>query len=128
MPPKRKSLTPQQKKALSYQKDRRNTYGERGANSRFSIRQNKVLTQQALRSVENQLLSSAINATSDRSSLDLVENALRSAPQTKRRFFKSPDTPLGIVVNRKLQRRFLAGSNAAVREVGVKAKDPAGRH
>jgi hypothetical protein len=43
--------TPQEKKKLSYMKDRRNTYGENGKSSRKSIRLSKALNEPATRRI-----------------------------------------------------------------------------
>ena len=52
-----KVKTPQEKKALSYAKDRRNAYGENDKGRRQSIRKNKQLSSQTERSKEIKLRS-----------------------------------------------------------------------
>ena len=66
-------LTPTQKKLLSYAKDRRNVYGERGANSRFAIRDAKSPARRAERHVLNNTLKATHGETSEEG-LSAVEN------------------------------------------------------
>ncbi|HEX4871378.1 MAG TPA: hypothetical protein VFV27_03610 [Nevskiaceae bacterium] len=100
--------TPQEKKRLSYAKDPRNVYGERGANSRFAIRRSKDLIERRSRHKQNQLLRSVVGAT-DESQLVSAENAVLCSPAAKERFYKMADAPLGEVVNGKLAYRKLKG-------------------
>ncbi|WP_143707316.1 hypothetical protein [Uliginosibacterium sp. TH139] len=102
--------TPQQKKQLSYEKDRRNTYGERGAHSRHAIRDNKDNAERSRRHHENQLLQ-AVVATVDEEGLVSIENAVKSSPAHKKRFHKIPDTPLRVVIARKISGRVRVGMN-----------------
>jgi hypothetical protein len=50
-------LTPQEKKVLSYQRDRRNAYGEAGARSRYAVRRRKQGVNRANRRMTAQSLS-----------------------------------------------------------------------
>jgi hypothetical protein len=50
---------PQEKKALSYAKDRRNDYGENGKSSRRNIRRNKRIADRADRHHQRQVLATA---------------------------------------------------------------------
>jgi hypothetical protein len=93
--------TPAEKKVLSYQKDGRNTYGETGARSRYSIRRRKAGVNRAYRHAVREELSRA--ARND----DLGEEP--SGEVTRRRWTKRPDEPLGAVVRRKLARRERTG-------------------
>lgn len=106
--------TPQEKKQLSYNKDRRNVYGERGANSRFAIRKSKRLIEQRGRHEQNQLLRSVIGAA-DEEQVIAVENAVLSSPAARKRFYKMPDASLGEVVDSQLEYREFKG-------MGVKKK------
>lgn len=116
----KKRRTPQDKKKLSYERDRRNTYGERGANSRFAIRASKDSIERSRRHSEKQTLRrSAIARTED--DLVSVEASVRSLPAAKKRFHKSPDSPLGAVVQRKLDRRELQRQRAATKKAAQAA-------
>jgi hypothetical protein len=103
--------TPQQKKQLSYDKDRRNTYGERGAHSRHAIRENKDNTERSRRHNENQTLQAVVAAVDDEQ-LMAIENAVKSSPARKKRFRKVPDTPLREVIPNKLAYRIRQGMGA----------------
>ncbi len=101
-------LTPKQKKLLSYAKDRRNVYGERGANSRFAIRDAKTLE----RRTERHVLNNALRTTQSESSeegMSTVENKALGNPAVRRSFRKLPDAPLGEVVQGKHARRARMG-------------------
>lgn len=97
-------LSPQQKKKYSYAKDRRNAYGERGANSRHAIRENKLHVERSRRHAENLVLHGAFGIP-DEELLTIIENRVRSRPSSKKRFHKMPDAPLAQVVEYKLARR-----------------------
>jgi hypothetical protein len=92
--------TPQQKKRDSYEKDRRNTYGERGARSRFAI----VKAKRNRRSRER---AAARRATE----LALVDPERAESAEGQSvvifggRWRKIPDQPLGDVLERKVRRR-----------------------
>lgn len=94
--------TPQEKKRLSYAKDRRNTYGENSKASRKSIPLRKALGIRAERHVQDHHLAQALKATG-LERLDAVENEVRSTPP--RVWRKSPDMPLGQALARQLRRR-----------------------
>jgi hypothetical protein len=97
----KKVLSPQEKKLLSYKKDRRNTYGERGSHSRHAIENHKNRDRRAFRRKVNQVLA-------------VVENEIGNEPKTlgaevnavhRRNWKKCADQPLGKVVKWKLERR-----------------------
>ncbi|AXQ28351.1 hypothetical protein D0B54_06500 [Solimonas sp. K1W22B-7] len=96
--------TPQEKKRLSYLKDRRNVYGERGANSRHAIRRSKDLLERSRRHGQNQMLHGVLGA-GDEAQVVSVENAVRSSPLAKMKFHKMRDEALGKVVPEKLAYR-----------------------
>lgn len=101
-----KAKTPQQKKALSYEHDRRNTYGENQKSSRKNIPRSKQMSHQEERRSVRQTLVAAEGGISD----DVVDEAqsqvLRKGRMKKLKAFrKSPDRPLGEVVERRLRRR-----------------------
>jgi hypothetical protein len=100
--------TPQEKKKASYEKDRRNTYGERGSKSRVSVAKAK-------RNRSSRERAAARHAT---------ELALRDPEVAERRegrsvvkhggvWRKIPDEPLAKVLEGKLKRRQRAGGMPA---------------
>src|SRR5690348_8034336 len=93
--------SPQEKKALSYTKDRRNNYGENDKASRKNIPLRKAKVNRAYRRKVNEILSEA-NA-GDVEQRDLVDSKAKSVE----RFFwkKCADEPLGSFLKRKLERR-----------------------
>lgn len=101
-------LTPRQKKLLSYAKDRRNVYGERGAQSRFAISDSKALVRRSKRRVVNNVLKAAQGETSE-DRVSAVENRALGNAVLKRKFHKVPDSPLGEVVQSKHARRARMG-------------------
>lgn len=95
--------TPQEKKKLSYAKDRRNVYGEKGSGSRHAIRRNKDKIERAARHEQKQLLHDVIGTT-DEAEIAAIENAVRLSPKGKKKFRKYPDAPLGEVIELKRKR------------------------
>jgi hypothetical protein len=105
------SRSPQEKKALSYAKDRRNDYGENDKGSRKSIPRNKRMPNRADRHRERQVLSTAIGPvvaaeTAEQAEVRLV--AKKSMWMTKR-WRKWRDAPLAEIVAYKLHRRAEVG-------------------
>jgi hypothetical protein len=101
-----KVRTPQQKKRLSYEHDRRNTYGENQKSSRKNIPRSKQISHQEERRSVRQVLVAAQGGVAD----DVVDEAqsqvLRKGRMKKLKAFrKSPDRPLGEVIERRLHRR-----------------------
>ena len=101
---KRKS--PQQKKALSYKKDRRNTYGENTKASRKGIPRKKRRQARAERRLARTAFPPGVTVDLDR--IDDVEARLLLKRRNVRRL-KSPDEPLGEVLARKLESRSRQG-------------------
>jgi hypothetical protein len=97
--------TPQQKKRDSYKKDRRNTYGESGARSRFSVARRKRNSRSRERAAARQTTDMALRDP-DRS--ERLEG--KAVAKHRGRWRKVADAPLGDVVERKLKRRVRAGS------------------
>lgn len=95
-------LTPQEKKKLSYKKDRRNTCGERGAHSRHAIRDSKNIIERKRRHAENQTLRAIITVKDDEEEIIAIENMAKSLPESKKKFQKVADAPLGEVIEDKL--------------------------
>ena len=94
--------SPAEKKVLSYQKDRRNTYGETGARSRYSIRRRKAEVNRSYRHAVREELSLATRSE------DPGEDP--SDQVTRKSWKKIPDEPLGAVVRRKHARREREGT------------------
>lgn len=93
--------TPQEKKSLSYAKDRRNTYGENSKSSRKSIRLSKALDIRAVRHAQNQVLLLARSCQAEDAWVD-VEVRVQDA--RIRQWEKVPDQPLGEVLKRKREK------------------------
>jgi hypothetical protein len=99
------SKTPQEKKILSYQKDRRNTYGESTHGARKAIPQRKAWVNRTYRhTVRQQLWTTNTGADHD---LDPVGKVKRKG------WVKAADTRLGDVVYAKHARRNTMGVNEA---------------
>ena len=96
-----KRKTPQQKKAQSLAKDRRNTHGENAKSSRKNIPRRRSEGHQALRRIARQ----ALNAAAERADPDIIDAA---EPQLRLKrlkgWIKFPDEPLGEVLARKGKR------------------------
>lgn len=84
--------TPQEKKRLSYAKDRRNSYGENSKASRKNIPRAKAQANRSERHAQDQALSAAANVL-DTDGLADVENRVRASDP--RYWRKAPDMPLG---------------------------------
>jgi hypothetical protein len=93
------SLTPQEKKRLSYERDRRNIYRRNAKSSRKAIPLRKQEARQNDRSVAKRVFSSALVAE-ELLADDSVENriALHQAKMKRTRWRKTPDAPLGAVL------------------------------
>jgi hypothetical protein len=101
-----KVKTPQDKKRLSYQHDRRNTYGENQKSSRKNIPRSKQLSHQDERRSVRQVLIAAQGDVADEVADKAQSQALRQGRMKKLKAFrKSPDSSLGQVVERRLSRR-----------------------
>lgn len=97
--------SPQEKKALSYAKDRRNFYGENDKSSRTAIRANKRFPHRAERHREHQLLDTVTGAVG---AVD-AERADSAPPCRAGRWRKVADMPLAETVIHRLQRRARLG-------------------
>ncbi len=81
---------------------------ERGANCRFAIRKRKNIIERQRRHAENQTLRDVINVSSEKEVIAL-ENAVRSHPKSRNKFYKMADVPLGEVVSDKQEYREFKG-------------------
>jgi hypothetical protein len=94
--------TPQEKKRLSLQKDRRNVYGEAPHATRKSIPLRKKLRNRANRhQQESQLPAGPLCVGAG--AADEIESGMRR--RTPQIWKKSPDAPLGEVIAKKQWRR-----------------------
>jgi len=97
-----KVKSPQQKKTLSLQRDRRNVFGENSKASRKNIHRGK----QRGHMQERRAVSSLLSRLGEKESLEAdVQTRLTIIKSRRRAFKKAPDQPLGIVVKEKLKRR-----------------------
>src|SRR2546430_9015821 len=87
---------PQEKKALSYAKDRRNAYGENDKSSRRNIRRNKRVPNRADRHREYQVLSAATGRSVCTETVEWAEARLlaKKSVWMTRRWRKWPDAAL----------------------------------
>lgn len=86
-----------EKKQISYKKDRRNTYGENDKSSRKSIRFRKRWTNHV-----NRRRGKNITKT-----IDLETGEVRSYRNPRKRWKKTPDDPLGYILQAKLNGRII---------------------
>ncbi|WP_153054332.1 hypothetical protein [Planomonospora sphaerica] len=94
--------SPQEKKRLSYAKDRRNDYGENDKGSRKNIRRSKRAPHRANRHRVNQVLEAAVGAVDEGAEEEVERRLLVKRPKS---WEKSPDAPLGEIVQYTLRRR-----------------------
>ncbi len=104
---KRKRITPQEKKLLSYVKDTRNSYGESGARSRFAIAKRKSIHHQALRHEKKLILKETIKVSAEE--FEIIESKMKSVEP--KRWRKFADSPLGEIISNSLIGRELNGMN-----------------
>ena len=95
--------TPQEKKRLSLQKDRRNTYGENDKASRKAIPRNKALAHRAVRRAGHEAEQTLARLEEEQA--ELVQSTLTTARLQKGDWRKCPDSPLGEVIARQQARR-----------------------
>lgn len=103
-------LTPQEKKRLSYAKDRRNNYGENDKSSRKNIRRNKRAPHRANRHHAHQVLGEAAGALAVDAADTAEQRLLAKRPKSWKKW---PDMPLGDFVVGGLQRRLRLGIDDA---------------
>ncbi|MFD3429078.1 hypothetical protein [Nocardia fluminea] len=107
--------SPQEKKALSYAKDRRNGYGENDKSSRKNIPRNKRIRNRVGRRSDSVLGEATGPVDLDAAEKCEVDLLARSKWQTAR-WQKKPDTPLRVMVAYKLRRRAHRAAMAADRD------------
>lgn len=97
-----KRRSPQEKKRLSYAKDRRNEYGENDKSSRKNIARNKKAPHRADRKRAHQVLEAAVGAVDEVAEERAEERLLGRRPKFWRKW---RDTPLGETVVDRLEVR-----------------------
>lgn len=98
-PPK----SPQDKKALSYAKDRRNTYGENDKSSRKAIPARKAGESRKVRRKANQALT--VVERLDDAAANVVESSLKQDIERVGGWTKCPDEPLADYLQLQVRRR-----------------------
>lgn len=107
-----KPRTPQEKKELSLERDRRNTYGENAKSSRKNIPLSKQASHQAERRAGNAPLMAIRGTVPEDLALDAELHSREQVIEKHREaFVKHPDTPLGTVLKHKAARKTVSGSN-----------------
>jgi hypothetical protein len=110
----KKRRSPQEKKRLSYSKDRRNWCGENDKSSRKNIARNKRNRHRGQRHREQQQLSAALGPVDEVLEARLDERLTRA--RRGDRWRKHPDTQLGVYVAGGLAGRVRKGISAAYTE------------
>jgi hypothetical protein len=106
-----KKLTPQEKKTLSYERDRRNVYGEAPHAARKNVPLRKAVRNRANRHVANQSVAYQGPRPDDDAADELESRIHHRAPH---QWEKMPDAPLGKVIANKSRKRKI------IREGGVR--------
>jgi hypothetical protein len=101
--------TPQEKKRLSYLKDRRNDYGENDKSSRKNIRRSRQRKHRAERHRVRQDLGQA-RGVPDEGHADDLEQRAKGRHTRARHWRKYPDAPLGEIVIFRLRERVKRGN------------------
>jgi hypothetical protein len=110
-----KIKSPREKKELSLRRDRRNTYGENSKSSRKAIPRGKQRGHMGERRAVRQILSHLREGLEQKAADEADVQAKTTIVAKKHKAFKKkPDTPLGVVVKKKLAKRGQrSGANAA---------------
>ncbi|OPC79806.1 hypothetical protein B4N89_01585 [Embleya scabrispora] len=104
--------TPQERKRLSYLKDRRNSYGENDKSSRRNIRRNKAAVHSANRRHEHLVLAALVGARDTGGAEAIADRLYVKRPK---RWSKAADQPLAEAVEYVLERRVRLGIDDAAR-------------
>lgn len=100
--------TPQEKKRLSYAKDRRDTYGDNAKSSRKNVPRAKRRLNRIDRRRARQAMLAAPGEAAELPA-DQMEGEMKHRPSRGSFWKKVPATPLGEAVRRKLARRVKLG-------------------
>jgi hypothetical protein len=112
--------TPQEKKQLSYEKDRRNCYGESPHGARKSIPKRKRLRNRANRKYQEQQLAITSLKLDDDLAEQIDSRLYQKAPKV---WSKVADAPLKKVIGHKLQRRLGLEKQGGRRAAKKKSED-----
>jgi hypothetical protein len=105
-----KFKSPREKKAVSLNRDRRNTYGENDKSSRKNIPLSKQHSHQAARRAANQPLAQLVETVDDEAAVEADVRVRVSTVEHRRKgFVKCPDEPLKAVLERRKTRLRLKG-------------------
>ncbi|TMR94335.1 hypothetical protein [Nonomuraea basaltis] len=107
-----KRRSPQEKKRLSYAKDRRNDYGENDKSSRKNIPRSKRAPHRANRRRTHQVLEAAAGAV-DQVAEETAEERL--LVRRLKSWKKWRDAPLGEIIQKRLERRIRLGIESETR-------------
>ncbi|MFZ0981604.1 MAG: hypothetical protein WAN23_19540 [Candidatus Acidiferrales bacterium] len=111
---------PREKKRLSLERDRRNVFGENDKASRKAIPRRKQLSHMRIRRNASQVLAK-IKGDVEESRVLEAEALVKTKSITLRRtgFEKTPDRPLGIVIEEQRKARLEHQIMAALRKAGI---------
>jgi hypothetical protein len=110
-----KLKNPTQKKRVSLQRDRRNVFGENSKASRKNVSKGKQRRQMSERRKIAQVLGRLTGPVDDDEASDAELRVKLTITHSKNRGFeKTPDKPLGEVIQRKMERRREKGILGAV--------------
>jgi hypothetical protein len=122
-PPKRRS--PAEKKALSYARDCRNSFGENDKASRKAIPARKAMESRKVRRNANQALG--VHEQLDDAAAALVESSLKNDIERVGGWRKDPDRPLGLMIERtRATRERKAGARQRRRADAIDQADEQG--
>ncbi len=115
-----KIKSPQEKKALSLKRDRRNTYGENPEASRKGILRGKQRSHMGERRAVGQILTGLRERAEESDAIEADVLAKATIVESQHSAFKkTPDVPLGVVVKRKLEKRLKTPQSSAEEAAGV---------
>jgi hypothetical protein len=116
-----KAKSPQEKKALSLKRDRRNDYGENAKSSRKNIPKSKRHGLQAERRAANVPLNMLNGSVSEEEAIQAeVQSRANQLSKRLASFAQSPDTPLGEVLKGKAARRAITAQFGKTNPQGLK--------
>jgi hypothetical protein len=115
-----KVKSPKQKKALSLERDRRNTYGENAKASRKNIPRAKQRSHMEERRSVGKILAHLRDCSDESDAIEADALARTSILKSRHKAFeKTPDSPLGKVIKQKLSRRSSGPRVRATYSVGL---------
>jgi hypothetical protein len=103
----KRKRSPQEKKVLSYTKDRRNTFAEMRSIAHRAISKRKAMANQALRAATRKTVTKQVQTAADPEAIDVF------VPRTgSRSWRKSPDAPLANYLESKIESRPRRGNSS----------------